>query len=215
MKHLLRKELLLTMHPTAPIFLALSAMVLIPSYPYEVIFFYTTLAIFFTCMNGRENNDVVYTLTLPVAKKDIVKARFAFAILLQLAQMLLLIPFAQLRGKMPMGGNAAGLDANIVLFGLGFLLYGVFNLVYFPRYYREVYKVGTSFLWGSLATFIVITAAQVAVHAVPFVRDALDTPDPQHLAAKCIALAVGLLLFVLLTAFAYKKSVQNFVALDL
>lgn len=47
MKKLLRKEVLLSMHPTAIIFLALSMMLIIPNYPYYVIFFYTGLAIFF------------------------------------------------------------------------------------------------------------------------------------------------------------------------
>ena len=59
MKNLLRKELVLALHPTAPLFLALSAMLLIPNYPYLVAFFYTGLGVFFTCLNGRENDDVL------------------------------------------------------------------------------------------------------------------------------------------------------------
>ena len=43
MKHLLYKEWRLAMHPTALLFLPLSAMLLIPNYPYYVIFFYTSL----------------------------------------------------------------------------------------------------------------------------------------------------------------------------
>ena len=47
MKNLLLKEYRLAMHPTVLIFLALSAMLLIPSYPYYVVFFYTALGVFF------------------------------------------------------------------------------------------------------------------------------------------------------------------------
>ena len=72
MNKLLKKELALAMHPTAPIFLALSVLLIIPNYPYYVTFFYTSLAIFFTCLNGRENNDVYYTLLLPVPKRSVV-----------------------------------------------------------------------------------------------------------------------------------------------
>ena len=77
---LIKKEFGLAMHPIVPMMLLLSVMVLIPNYPYIVIFFYVSMAIFFTCLSGRENNDVVYSLNLPIAKKNIVKARFAFAV---------------------------------------------------------------------------------------------------------------------------------------
>ena len=50
MKELLKKEFTLALHPTGWLFLGLSAMVLIPNYPYYVIFFYTGLALFFTCL---------------------------------------------------------------------------------------------------------------------------------------------------------------------
>ena len=82
MTNLLRKEFALAMHPITPLMLALSAMVLIPNYPYIVIFFYTAMSIFFTCLMGRENNDIVYSINLPVSKESIVRARFAFAIIL-------------------------------------------------------------------------------------------------------------------------------------
>ena len=58
MLNLLRKELRLAVHPTSWIFLGLSLMLLIPSYPYYVAFFYTGLGIFFTCLSARENQDI-------------------------------------------------------------------------------------------------------------------------------------------------------------
>ena len=33
--------------------LALSALVLVPNYPYGVVFFYSTLGLFFICLGGR------------------------------------------------------------------------------------------------------------------------------------------------------------------
>ncbi|MEG2624491.1 MAG: ABC-2 transporter permease, partial [Clostridia bacterium] len=94
MKNLFYKECRLAAHPTSILFLLLSAMLLIPNYPYLVVFFYTSLAIFFVCLAGRENHDIFYTLSLPVAKRDIVRARFAFSVVLQLAQILIAVPFA-------------------------------------------------------------------------------------------------------------------------
>ena len=150
MSKLLKKEFLLSMHPITPLMLALSAMVMIPNYPYAVMFFYMTLAVFFTCMIGRENHDVIYTMTLPVAKSDIVKARIFFVVILELLQMLLLVPFSLLRQSVNSMGNEAGMDANIVLFAEGFLLFGIFNLLFFYSYYKNVDKVGISFVKASI-----------------------------------------------------------------
>lgn len=215
MKNLIKKELLLSMHPTAPMFLILSVMLIIPNYPYYVVFFYTGLAVFFTCLNGRENNDVFYTLTLPVSKRYIVKARFVFSVLLQLAQMLAAVPFAIIRQNMPLPGNQVGMDANIALFGLAFVMYGVFNYIFFGVYYRDVNKVGTGFVWSSAAVFIYISIAETCSHVIPFVKNYLDTKDPQYLTYKLTVLAMGVILYAFLTYVVYRKSVKSFEALDL
>ena len=215
MKNLLKKEILLCMHPTAPMFILLSAMLLIPNYPYYVVFFYTGLAVFLTCLNGRENQDVTYTLMLPVAKQDIVKGRFLFVILLELLQVSAAVPFAILRQKMPMPGNQAGMDANIALFGFAFILLGAFNLVFFLSYYKNVSKVGKSFAWASVVVFAYIGIMEGGVHIVPYMRDCLDTPDPQYLSGKLIVLAVGILIYAVFTGFAYRRSVTAFLRQDL
>ena len=109
MLKLLKKEIVLSAHPTTIIMLLLSPMVMIPNYPYSVVFFYITLSLFFTCIQGRENNDIIYSLNLPIAKKDIVKARMAFAVILEFAQLLITIPFAILSQKVNVAGNSAGI----------------------------------------------------------------------------------------------------------
>lgn len=207
---LLRKELRLSLHPTAPLFLLLSAMLLIPNYPYLVVFFYTTLAIFFTCLTGRENQDVTYTLLLPVSKRDVVRARFLLITLMEAAQLLSAVPFALLRQHLSPAPNLVGMDANAALFGLALLMLGVFNLCFFRIYYRNVTQVGKAFLFGSMAVAIFIVLTEVSVHTVPFVRDVLDAPVPLHLLEKHIALLLGLLLWLLLTFAAYRHALCSF-----
>ncbi|AKN29932.1 membrane protein [Clostridium carboxidivorans P7] len=215
MRNLLRKELLLSMHPTAPIFLILSMMLIIPNYTYYVVFFYTGLAVFFTCLNGRENNDVFYTLTLPIAKKDIVKSRFAFVILLQLAQIIIAIPFAIIRQNLPVPGNKVGMNANITLFGISLIMLGLFNYIFFKIYYKDVNKVGTAFVKSTIAISVYIVIAETCAHVVPFVRDYLNTKDPQYLTYKLIVLAAGIIIYAFLTHVVYKKSVKAFESFDL
>lgn len=212
---LIKKEFGLAMHPITPIMILFSAMVLIPNYPYVVIFFYTSMAIFFTCLLGRENNDVVYSLNLPIKKSNIVKARFLFAEMVQLLQLVVMVPFTVLSSKLNATGNQAGMDANISLFAVGFIVYGVFNFVFFLNYYKNVNRVGVAFLISSVIIFIFVAFDVVSTYAIPLVRDYLDTKDPEFLTYKLIFLAAGIIIYVLLTFISYKISVLNFEKQDL
>jgi len=215
MAALLKKELSLCLHPAAVSFLLLAALMLVPNYPYYVTFFYTTLGIFFVCLSARENQDLTYMMLLPVKKRDAVKARFAHVLLLELAQLLLaaaMLPLHHaLLGDLP---NEAGMDANLAVLGFGFLMLGLFNLSFFPRYYRRPGQVGRCFVFACGVELVFVAAAESTTFFVPFMQ-ALDTPYPCNLRAKLIVLAVGTLLFLLLTACAYSRSCRNLEALDL
>ena len=215
MKNLLKKEVHLTMHPTAILFLFLSVLLIVPNYPYYVTFFYTGLAVFFTCLNGRENNDVFFTMTMPVAKKDVIKARFTLVVILELLQMLIAVPFAIIRQNMGIPVNAVGMDANIALFGLSFVMLGIFNVVFFGIYYKDVKKVGKPFAVSSIVIFIYICIAEACAHIVPFVRDRLDTSDNIYVTEKLIVLIAGILIYAVMNVYIYKKSKKNFEIYDI
>ena len=215
MLKLLKKEFLLAMHPITPMMLLLSAMVLIPNYPYVVIFFYVSMAIFFTCLLGRETNDIVYSVSLPVSKRSVVKARFLFAVIVELLQLTIMVPLTVLSQRITPAGNLAGMDPGVALFGLGFIVSGLFNAVFFSGYYKDVNKVGVSFLKASVLLFICAALDVVSTYAVGFVRDRLDTMGTEFLTDKLIFLAVGVLIYAALTLFTYKLSVKNFEKQDL
>ena len=61
MKNLLYKEFRLAIRPSVYIFFALAALLLVPSYPYYVSFFYLTLGIFLTFKTNRAENDIFYS----------------------------------------------------------------------------------------------------------------------------------------------------------
>lgn len=215
MKNLLRKEWKLALHPTTVIFWALSLMAFIPAYPYEVIFFYTALGLFFVCLSGRENHDIAYTLYLPVSKTALVRARILFAVMVELIQMATLVVAVVLRAMVAPGPNPAGMDANTVLFAHGFLMLGVFHIVFFTRYYRAPDAVGKAFVWSSVAMFALLVVLETVTFAVPFVRDVLDTPDPANLGVKLAVLAACACVYALLTLVACRSAERSFAALDL
>lgn len=212
---LLKKDFRLAMHPTVPLMLLSSAMVLIPNYPYSLPFFYTSMGIFFTCLLSRENRDVVYSLNLPVSKRDIVSSRLLFAVTVELCQLVLMTPFALLSQYCIGNVNAAGMDANIALFAEGFAVYGIFNIVFFLSYYSDVTRVGVAFIGSSVAIFFCIACDIIFSYTVPLFRDRLDTPDPSNLPAKLTFLGVSILFFVICCLICHTVSVHKFEKQDI
>lgn len=214
MKALLYKEFRLVTHPTTVLFLLLSLMLLIPNYPLYVTFFYCTLGIFFACLGGRENGDVFYTVLQPVQKRDAVRARILFAAVFEATQLFLAAGCTVLRVRLIGAQNAAGMDANLALFGFSLLLLGVFNMTFFPLYYKNPAKVGKSFAVSAVVLFLCISVLESMCFILPFFKEKLDTPDPQFLAEKSAVLFFGVLAYVVLTLTADKIAERRFEKLD-
>lgn len=123
MSNLLYKELRLAAHPNLYIFTAMGVLVIVPAYPYGMVFLFGCLALFITFMYGRETNDIYYTSLLPIKKIDTVKAKFLLVVLAQMTQVLISLPFAFLRVYVLPEGNPAGIEANVAFYGFGFIIY--------------------------------------------------------------------------------------------
>ena len=155
---LLKKEWKLVMMPVPLLFLLLSALVLVPNYPYYVTFFYTTLGIFLMLQSARENRDLYYMALLPITKREMVKARFLLVLSVEGLQILVCIPFLLLRASYGELKNAVGIEANIAFLGLSLVLLGLFNRVFLPMHYKNAYDLGKPFVVSSavLAGFIFV-----------------------------------------------------------
>ena len=213
---LLKKEIRLCMHPTAYLMMGMFLMLLIPNYPYLVSFFYTTLGIFFIFITARENHDAAFTLSLPLSRRDAVKGRMLLCLILeaiQLALSALVLPLHRvLLGDLP---NSAGMDANIALIGEGFLVFSLFNLLFFPTLYRDINKVGRAFALSCVGLGVFIIADIAATYVIPLFRDVLDTPDPAFLKEKTIFLIACVLCFALAFTLSFRLSVKRFQQVDL
>ena len=211
---LLKKEFALCMHPTCWLMPLLSALILTPGYPYGVSCFYVSLSIFFVCLTARENHDAAYTLTLPVSRADAVKARILFCVILEIVQLALMGIFIVIKYAIGFMENPAGLDAGLALIGEGFLLYTIFNAVFFSVYYRDINKPGSAFLFAGAAMFLWIILEIVATYTIPFVKQ-LDTQDPAYMSEKAMFTLGACALFAAGTLRAALSSVKKFESVDL
>ena len=173
-KYLIKKEFLLSAHPMTYVFMFFGVMLLVPSYPYYITFFYVTLGLFFSFMNGRENRDLYFDAILPVSKKDTVRAKTAFVWIVEIIAVVFSVPFALITQKInPNGSNLAGIEANVAFYGLSLIMLAVFNAVFLCSFFKTAYKVGKSFLFACIPTAVFIAAAAAADH-MPVIGDFLE-----------------------------------------
>ena len=214
MKTLLYKQLRLACHPMTPVFCLSGIMLLIPNYPYSVAFFYVTLGLFFTFLNMREQKGIYYSALLPLRKRDTVRAAVAFTVLVELLSVVITALFCLLSAKLQPGkDNAVGMDANLMLLGAGFVLYGVFNLVFFVCLYRSGYKVGAAYLKANLALWPMMLLAEILPHFPSLMW--LNRVDTQANLRQIPILLFGIAVFAVLTMLAYRRSAGLYERVDL
>ena len=212
---LLRKEWKLVMMPVPLLFLLLSGLVLIPNYPYYVTFFYTTLGIFLMLQSARENRDLYYMALLPLTKRDLVRARFSTIVTLQLLQALVCIPFMLIRRGYAEINNPVGIEANLAFLGFGFVLMGLFDLVFLPMHYKNGYDLGKPFVVSCIVQFFAIVLLETLDHIVPYMKTVCESYAPADLIRQLPVLLGGVAVYALEVWLAYRKSAARFEKVDL
>ena len=217
MLNLIKKEFALCMHPTAFIFLSFAALVFVPNYPYEVIFFFSCLSVFFCCMMTRENGDIVFSCALPVKKEHIPLAKILVVIGLQCIVLLLVGVIGAVKGAVLPAEqyvNQAGISANLTLIGNGAVLLGVFNLLFFPRYFKAPDKIGVPFVTAAIAVLLLIGMFTVLRFATTLYSTTLNGLNSQNIGAKVIALTIGIVIYIILSVISCKLSMRHFQRYD-
>lgn len=217
MKQLLRKEYKLTSCPLTFFFLAFTLMTMIPGYPILVGAFFVCLGIFYTFQFAREYNDVMYTALLPVAKCDVVKARFSFVITVEmtafgLSTILTLIRMTMLSTAKPYLDNPL-MNANLVYLGAYLMILALFNIIFVTGFFKTAYYFGKSFIFFTIAAFIVIGIMET-LHHLPGLQ-VLNSSGWDAVGIQLGTLALGAILYVLATVLALHKSIKQFELIDL
>lgn len=215
MKNLMIKEFALAAHPTFYLFLIFDFMLLIPSYPYYVAFIYTCLAIFLTFLTGRETKDVFYTVSLPIRKRDAVKARCLIIAVIELLQIIIAVPIAVLGVHINPKGNMAGIESNVAFFGFVFIMYAIYNVIFLTIFYKTAYKAGKAFAFSGTAVLVYIAVMEMAVQFIAPLKTNLDTSRPDMMVKQIPILIAGIVIYILAMLFAYKRAAANFEKVNL
>lgn len=131
MSALLRKETRLAALLLTYLFIGFAVMTLLPGYPIPCGVFFVTLGIFQSFQSAREANDIVYSALLPVAKRDVVKGKYQFVILVELAAFALMVALTLVRmtalADAPVYRQNALMNANPFFLGSALVVFGLFE----------------------------------------------------------------------------------------
>lgn len=218
-KHLLKKEIYLCLSPINYIFLSFASMMCVPNYPRYIPFFYITLNIFFVFNNAQINNDILYSQILPIAKKDIVKARCLLVIFVEILEFAISIPFAIIGAKVVAMPNAAGINANFAFYGMAMIPLTLWHIIFFSAFYKKAERPGIPYLLASIVFFAAYIVLDTIIllgrnFQVPLIMK-LDSFDVKNFPLQIPILFAGILIYILGWIFTYKISAKRFEKVDL
>lgn len=211
MMTLLYKEIRLCAHPASVVFAFLGCLVLVPAYPYSVIFLFGCLAPYITFVNARETNDPWFTATLPVTKRESVRAKCLLTVSLQLFQLLFSLPFALLRGALGIPDNPVGIDAAPAWYGFGLMIYAVFDLVFLSSFYKSGYRAGRAFVMASVPLLL----GMAAVESVPHIPALAWLDGGEHWRKQLPVLLAGAVCYAALLPSACRIAERRYEKVDL
>lgn len=213
MFNLLYKEWHLAVHSVVFMFMLIGALLLVPAYPYGMIFFFGCLGLYFTSQFARENSDAFYTATLPIKKRHVVKSKCLLFVSIELGQLIISIPFSIIRLWTLPDGNPVGIEANIAFFGFGLIVYAVYNFLYLTVLFQTAYHIGKSFVIAIIPTAAVIAIMEYAVHLPSF--EWLDSLQKADLIKQLPILAVGIVIYIIGIIMTYRVASKRFEHVDL
>ena len=223
MKALLYKEFKLAMHYMCYMFMfVFPVMILIPGYPIAVGFIYILSCypiLFLGANKGQQSNDLLYSVLLPVRKKDIVKARIFTVLIMQfafIAIMSMLLPIAFAIGS---GTNAQipGLDLNgfVSVVAIAIVGYSLADLIFFSIYYRHGKSIVASTLMTILGFVVYLGIFTIAIPYIPNIGAGYKYwLNDAGVGIQFAFLAVALILCAVLHYVVYKVASKNLEKVD-
>ena len=215
MKKLLKKEMSLSASLLSYLFIAFTLMTFIPGYPILMSAFFVCFGIFQSVQFSREDNDILFSVLLPVRKRDIVAGKYTFAVVIQMIAFAAVFVFTVLRMTVMSGAEAyttnALMNANLAFLGFFLMVCALFNTVFLGGFFRTAYYFGKPFVFFLITALILIAIAE-ALHHIPGFEQ-IDASAPN--AGQAVILCAGVILYAVGTALSCRISQKRFEKIDL
>ncbi len=207
MGNLLYKELKLSINKFFYILpFIIACLMFIPQWIYTFVFMYFFwITISQICAGYIAKEDNSFISMLPVSKKDIVKSKIFAILIIQLIHLLSGVLFGMLHNNI-YGTYNFFLEVNTAFFGAMIVMYAVFNLTFFPVYFKTAYFFGKAVIYGVAITLVYAFVLEYGSLRIALLQDIFKGGTKIQL----IVLAVSVILSVVMTYITIKLSVRNF-----
>ena len=213
MKNLLFKEFKLSISSGFFLMMLFGALIMIPNWLYFIALMYTLFIMMPNIfISAKAQNDIGFSVMLPVSKSDVVKARVVSVVIMQLLPIIAAAVFAVLNIMLYKGSNFF-MNPNVAFFGLVFVMYAIFNIVFFPWFYKSAYKVAGPAIWANIAAILFMAAVELTNVFVPSVKAYLG--GIENMAAQLPVLIGGILIYALSAFASFKISAKRFEKVDI
>ncbi len=216
MNNIFYKDIKLSIHPFFFIMPVLTGgLFLIPKWPYFIAlmyFFWVSLPNIFANFNAQ--NDIGFSITMPVSKPYIVKGKVMSFILLETLHLVSGAVFALIH-RMLYGMDNFALNLNMAFFGVAFIGFGLFNILFFPNYFRTAYKYGVPLIIGIVVITLFFTGVEFSILAGEKIARFLEGTASSMRLFQLGVLIFGMILFALLNLLAVRMSIKRFEKVDL
>jgi len=214
MFNLLRKELKLSINKFFFILpLVLGLLFFIPGWIYILVFmyfFWISVPQIYSAYLTQKDYDFISML--PVSKKAVVTSKVVSIILIELLHIIFAVIFGMVHNSLYGSWNLF-MDINYAFFGVGILMFGVFNIVFLPAYFKTAYFFGKPLIKASIATLVygfVFEFGAIYSFSHPDTFGWINQIFEGTLSVQMIVLVSGILLSTLLTFIALKQSIRNY-----
>lgn len=208
MKALIKKELKLGISPACYISLLFALFFFIPAYPLIVVFFFPSTMITNIYISSiGYNNDLEFSLMLPIRKKDYVLSKIFSMLFLQFIFLLLSIPFMCLRTFLLNGvyPSTPGFTSPFIIYGTYLVGCAVYSFTLFGTYFKTYPKRNLAATISIFAELIIDMFLGVAMFYIPNFGQQLENNYIMGL----IYLLISILVFIVLVYLTYLVSYKN------
>ncbi len=188
---------------------------LIPQWPYLIVFmyfFFISIPNLFSAFTAQ--NDFGFAIMMPVSKRAMVKGKILTFAIIEILHLLSGAVFAIFHIRL-YGIDNFMLDPDFAFFGVALVMYAIFNLVFFPAYFRSAYKFGVPTIAGSTAAVLFAAVVEIFGLINPVFRNYLEGQSPEMRKLQIIILICGAAIFLILNFITYKISAKRFENIDL
>ena len=216
MKNLLYKEFKLSIHK-AFLFMPIlvGALLLIPQWVYLVALMYVfwiTVPNIYSTYNSQ--NDRTFCMLIPIKKEDYVKTKILSLMIIELIHIVFAFIFAIIHDQIYQVSNFM-MDLNFAFFGVGFIMYGIFNLIFYPIYFKTAYYFGKAAIFANIVAVLFALAVEASVIIFPGFQEIMKGPGQINFIYQLIIFIGGIVIFLSFNYLAYKISKNIFARIDL